>query len=167
MISNVVNMQVGDQAQALNSFFDTLRTDMGKVCYGHKSVVFALEHDAVQTLLVSDHLFRSKNTKTRKEYVNLVQKYEKKLGCDKQGNSRVVVCSSQTQDGSRLKDMTGIAAIMHVTLPGIDDIEESDSNTSSSGDSDYGEMPEELKQGHEEKKQGEIDKDSNSVMDSS
>ena len=55
--------------------------------------------------------------------------------------------------------MTGIAAIMHVTLPGIDDIEESDSQTSSSGDSDYGEMPEELKQGFEEEKkqQSEID----------
>ena len=40
--------------------------------------------------------------------------------------------------------MTGIAAVMFVALPGVDDIEEDSSRSdSSSMGSDYGEMPEE------------------------
>jgi len=43
-----------------------LRTEDEKVCYGYKSVLFALDNLAVDTLLISDHLFRAKNVSTRK-----------------------------------------------------------------------------------------------------
>mgnify|MGYP000864595602 CR=1 FL=1 len=62
-------MSCFSESQELEKFFETLRTEDDKVCYGLNSVKFALENMAVDTLLVSDHLFRSKNTGVRREYV--------------------------------------------------------------------------------------------------
>lgn len=42
----------------------------------------------------------------------------------------VVIFSSMTQAGQRLKDLTGIAAVLFYALPGIDDIEEDDADSS-------------------------------------
>lgn len=53
----------------LEAFFENLRKDEGKCCYGFKCVQYALECKAIQTLLISDHLFRSKSTEVRKQYV--------------------------------------------------------------------------------------------------
>jgi stalled ribosome rescue protein Dom34 len=43
--------------------------DPDKVCYGKRSVDYAMENHAVETLLVSDTLFRAKNVATRRLYV--------------------------------------------------------------------------------------------------
>jgi protein pelota len=42
------------------------------VCYGKRSVEFALKNQAVETMLISDKLFRAKNVMVRKSYVALV-----------------------------------------------------------------------------------------------
>ena len=89
-----------------------------------KSTQFALENRAVETLLISDHLFRAKNSEVRKEYVKLAEDAERKNGI------KVVIFSSMTQAGQRLKDLTGVAAVLHYPLPGIDDIEEDSDNSS-------------------------------------
>lgn len=86
--------------------------------------MFALENKAVETLLISDHLFRAKNTAVRKQYVKLAEDAEKKNGI------KVIIFSSMTQAGSRLKDLTGIAGILFYALPGIDDIEEESDHSS-------------------------------------
>jgi protein pelota len=51
--------------------------DADKVCYGYKSVTYALENSAVDTLLISDKLFRAKNISTRKLYVGMVESAER------------------------------------------------------------------------------------------
>jgi protein pelota len=62
-----------NESKHLDEFFETLRTYDDRACYGIKSVKFAFENPgSVKTLLVSDHLFRSKNSNTRKIYVDLV-----------------------------------------------------------------------------------------------
>ena len=45
----------------LDEFFETLRVDFDKVCYGYKTVCAAMDQVAIKNLLISDHLFRSKN----------------------------------------------------------------------------------------------------------
>ena len=100
------------------------------VCYGLNTCKFAIDNQAVATLLISDHLFRSKNINTRKEYVKLAETSEK-------NGIKVVIFSSNNPTGNRLKDMTGVAGILRFNLPGLDDVDEIDSNSdSSSAESD-------------------------------
>ena len=57
----IENLTCFSEGKHLDEFFETLRTTDDKACYGIKSVEFALGNLAVETLLVSDHLFRAKN----------------------------------------------------------------------------------------------------------
>jgi protein pelota len=47
--------------EALEKFFMMLSSDVDRVAYGPKACKYALEADAINTLLVSDQLFRSTN----------------------------------------------------------------------------------------------------------
>eukprot|EP00355_Strombidium_rassoulzadegani_P007744 CAMPEP_0168616074 /NCGR_PEP_ID=MMETSP0449_2-20121227/4840_1 /TAXON_ID=1082188 /ORGANISM="Strombidium rassoulzadegani, Strain ras09" /LENGTH=303 /DNA_ID=CAMNT_0008656849 /DNA_START=336 /DNA_END=1244 /DNA_ORIENTATION=+ len=105
------------ESQVLDQFFEELRTTENKVCYGLNSVKYAMENMAVEKLLISDHLFRSKNNMTRKMYVQLSESAERQ-GVD------VVIFGSLSPSGERLKQMTGVAAILRFELPGLDDVEE-------------------------------------------
>lgn len=125
MKSQITNMHCMQEATHLDKFFETLRTQDGKVSYGLKSTLYALENQAIDTLLISDHLFRSKSNATRKLYVDLAEKAERNHGI------KVVIFSSMSPAGQRLKDLTGIAAILFFALPGLDDVEEDDYHSSS------------------------------------
>ena len=78
-----------------------------------------MENNAVDTLLISDKLFRAKNLVTRRAYVQLVEKAEK------HGISTMIF-SSMNPSGERLDNLSGVAALLRYALPGIDDIEEDD-----------------------------------------
>lgn len=71
-------------------------------------------------MLISDNLFRAKNTLTRKTYVELAETSEKKYGVN------TVIIGTMSPAGERLKLMTGVAAILRFPLPGIDEISEDD-----------------------------------------
>lgn len=79
---------------------------------------------AVETLLISDKLFRSKDIEKRKYYVRL---HDRGL---KEG-LKVVVFSSMSPSGIRLSNMTGIAAILRFVLPGLDDISDDEGSLDS------------------------------------
>ncbi|CAN7071990.1 unnamed protein product [Brassica oleracea var. botrytis] len=74
---NVMNMikdaKAGKEVKALNDFFTMLSNDPARACYGPKHVEVAHERMAVQTLLITDELFRNSDVKTRKKYVDLVE----------------------------------------------------------------------------------------------
>jgi protein pelota len=55
----------------LEKYFEILATCEDKVTYGPKSVSIALEQNTVETLLISDKLFRAKNVEQRKYYVKM------------------------------------------------------------------------------------------------
>ena len=118
----------GEQA-LLDEFFTILRTDFDKVCYGYKTVSAAIEQVAVKNLMISDHLFRSRNISVRKQYVAIAESAEK-------NGIKVSIFGSQNPSGQRLKDMTGIAAILKFALPELEDIEEDESNSSDDGQSE-------------------------------
>jgi protein pelota len=103
----------------LDKFFEALAVDPDKVCYGKRSVDFAMQNNAIETLLVSDKLFRAKNLSTRKLYVQMVESAER------QGITTMIF-SSMNPSGERLDNLSGVAALLRYSLPGIDDIEEDD-----------------------------------------
>lgn len=51
-----------------------MNNDSARAVYGYTHVCLALEQLAIDTLMVSDVLFRSRNIEQRKKYVKLVEK---------------------------------------------------------------------------------------------
>ena len=112
-------MSCASETAVLDKFFETLAMCEDKCTYGPKSVECALREMAVETLLVSDKLFRNKNIEMRKFYVGL---HDKAL----RDGLNVVVFGSMSPSGIRLNNLTGIAAILRFTLPQLDDMVEPD-----------------------------------------
>ncbi|KAI3976673.1 hypothetical protein MKX01_008531 [Papaver californicum] len=77
---NVMNMikdtKAAQEVRALKEFFNMLSNDPDRACYGPKHVEVAHERMAVQTLLITDDLFRNSNTATRQQYVESVNSVE-------------------------------------------------------------------------------------------
>ncbi|GKA62563.1 protein PELOTA 1 [Tanacetum coccineum] len=110
--------EVLDAPTVMNQIKDTkaAQEDPHRACYGPKHVEVAHERMAVQTLLVTDELFRSADIATRQRYVNLVYTVK-----DSGGTAHVF--SSMHVSGEQLAQLTGIAAILRFPLPDLDDIE--------------------------------------------
>ena len=120
MMNQKINqMSCASETAVLDKFFETLAMCEDKCTYGPKSVECALREMAVETLLVSDKLFRSKNIEMRKFYVGL---HDKAL----RDGINVVIFGSMSPSGIRLNNLTGIAAILRFTLPQLDDMVEPD-----------------------------------------
>ncbi|CAO2821355.1 unnamed protein product [Amaranthus hypochondriacus] len=117
---NVMNMikdtKAAQEVRALEEFFSMLSNDPARACYGPKHVEVAHERMAIQTLLITDELFRSADVSSRKKYVNFVDSV-KASG----GNTHIF--SSMHVSGEQLAQLTGIAAILRFPLPDLDDIE--------------------------------------------
>lgn len=106
------------EVNTLNKFFEILRTNADQAVYSLKYVLYCLEESTVETLLISDSLFRSNDLKDRRFYVDLVEK------CQVQRQCKVVIFSSMHVTGKKLDAMTGIAAILRYSIPDLDDLVE-------------------------------------------
>lgn len=73
IMSRMVDTKVAREVDALNKFMRMMEVDPDRAYYGFAHVLKAQEQLAVDTLLVTDQLFRSSNIKTRKEFVSLVE----------------------------------------------------------------------------------------------
>ncbi|KAL1537485.1 CDP-diacylglycerol--glycerol-3-phosphate 3-phosphatidyltransferase [Salvia divinorum] len=117
---NVMNMikdtKAAQEVRGLKDFFAMLSNDPERACYGPKHVEVAHERMAIQTLLITDELFRSSDVATRKRYVSLVDSI-------KASGGTVHIFSSMHVSGEQLAQLTGIAAILRFPLPDLDDIE--------------------------------------------
>ncbi|CAH2077758.1 unnamed protein product, partial [Thlaspi arvense] len=117
---NVMNMikdtKAAKEVKALNDFHTMLTNDPSRACYGPKHVEVAHERMAVQTLLITDELFRNSDVKTRKKYVNLVESV-------KDSGGEAFIFSSMHVSGEQLAQLTGIAALLRFPLPDLEDIE--------------------------------------------
>ena len=67
----ITDLSCAQETQVLDKFFETLAICEDKVTYGPKSVAIALQEMAVEQLLISDKLFRSKDVEKRKMYVKM------------------------------------------------------------------------------------------------
>lgn len=104
------------EVRALEDFYTMLANDSSRAFYGPGHVAAANERLVIQTLLITDELFRSADIPTRRKYVDLVESV-------KAGGGEVYVFSSKHVSGEQLGQLTGIAAILRFPLPDLEDLE--------------------------------------------
>lgn len=109
------------EVKALDAFYQMLKSEPDRAYYGYKHVEKAHEAEAIDVLLISDSLFRSKELKERKKYVNIVDRV-------RENNGTVKIFSSLHVSGEQLMQLTGIAAILRFPMPDIEEDELTDSD---------------------------------------
>lgn len=117
----LIDTKAMSEVKSLDSFYTMLKAEPERAFYGCKHVEMACEAEAIDVLLVTDSLFRSKNLTERKKYVRIVDKV-------KENNGQVRIFSSLHVSGEQLLQLTGIAAILRFPMPEIDQEELSDSD---------------------------------------
>lgn len=120
--SKLVDTKAASEVKALEKFHLLLATEPDRAYYGVKHVEKANEFQAIETLLISDTLFRSNNLQERKRYVDLVDAVRENEG-------EVKIFSSLHTTGEQLDQLTGLAAILRFPVP---QVEEEDLSSSSS-----------------------------------
>jgi len=128
MIKKLGDTKASDQTNLLNEFFKILNVDETRAIYGPIHVQFANNSQAIQTLMITDELFRSKNLKKRQKYVKIVE------DCKNNG-ADIQIFSSLHVSGEQLKQITGIAAILRFPMPELLEIDVSDMENQNDDDS--------------------------------
>jgi len=105
------------EVKALNTFMELMGSQPERAVYGLKHVRMAAAEQAIETLMVCDSLFRSKDIAERRTYVGLVDAVRKH-------GSQVLIFSSMHVSGEQLAQLTGIAAILRYPMHGLDDDDE-------------------------------------------
>ncbi|KAL4714575.1 hypothetical protein ACJJTC_006621 [Scirpophaga incertulas] len=122
VISKISDTKAASEVKLLESFYTMLQLEPSKAFYGKKHVEKANENLAIETLMISDKLFRCQDIQQRKSYVALVDTVRENGG-------DVRIFSSMHVSGEQLDQLTGIAAILRFPMP---ELEDSDAD----GDSD-------------------------------
>mmetsp|Transcript_19236 Transcript_19236/g.31578 ORF Transcript_19236/g.31578 Transcript_19236/m.31578 type:complete len:442 (+) Transcript_19236:37-1362(+) len=117
--SKLADTQAAKEVKVLNKFFRMLNENSERAFYSYKHVLAAQERGAVESLLVTDSLFRSSSIKIRKQYVELVE------ACRESG-AKVYIFSALHSSGEQLSQLSGVAAILRFPLPELDDLEMDD-----------------------------------------
>lgn len=117
--SKLTDTRYARESRALEKFFKTLNDVPEKAYYSYKHVRLATDLGAVQTLLVTDALFRSANIPTRRLYVKLVEDVRAQGG-------EVMVLSSLHISGEQLQQVSGVAAILKFPMEEPEDFEVED-----------------------------------------
>ncbi|CAG0912752.1 unnamed protein product [Notodromas monacha] len=124
LMDPVVTMKLADtkaagEVKSLEAFYVMLKTEPSRAFYGLKHVQKANEAQAIETLMVSDSLFRAQEVGKRKIYVDLVDSVR-----DNGGD--VKIFSSLHVSGEQLDQLTGVAAILRFPMPDLEEEEISD-----------------------------------------
>jgi protein pelota len=117
VLKQLTETKVAKEVEILNTFMKTLNDDPDRAHYGYQHVAAAHQSLAIQSLLVTDSLFRNSNVKLRQQYVQLVEDV-------KQAGGQVYIFSSMHVSGQQLAQVSGVAAILRFPLPDLDELEE-------------------------------------------
>ncbi|XP_012285061.1 protein pelota [Orussus abietinus] len=121
VVNRISDTKATGEVRALELFSTMLQTDPDKAFYGKNHVEKACNAQAIETLLISDKLFRCQDVTVRKEYVNLVESVRESGG-------DVKIFSSMHVSGEHLDRLSGVAAILRFPMPELDsEIEGSES----------------------------------------
>nr|CAG4649379.1 EOG090X07BV [Scapholeberis mucronata] len=112
--SRMADTKAMAEVKALENFYSILQTEPSRAFYGLNHVLKANEGQAIDTLLVSDNLFRSQSVDERKKYVALVESVR-----DNGGVARIF--SSLHVSGEQLMQLTGVAAVLRFPMPELED----------------------------------------------
>lgn len=126
VIAKLSDTKAASEVKTLDSFYNMLQNEPNRAFYGLAHVERANEMAAIETLLVTDELFRSRDLAIRKRYVNLVESV-------RDNNGDVKIFSSLHVSGEQLSQLSGVAAILRFPLPDIADelLDEEDSSSDS------------------------------------
>eukprot|EP00536_Pseudo-nitzschia_multiseries_P010197 jgi/Psemu1/25321/gm1.25321_g len=112
----IESTKVMDEVAVLQKFMRMMDVDPDKAYYGYHHVKSASEQMAIDSLLVTDQLFRASSPKVRREYVDLVESVRANGGT-------VYVFSTLHVSGQQLQQVSGVAAILRYPLPDLDELE--------------------------------------------
>lgn len=115
--AQMTETKVAREVEVLGKFMRMMDTDPDRAYYGYDHVAKANEQLAIDSLLVTDELFRASDVKLRKQYVQLVESVRENGG-------QVYVFSSMHVSGQQLQQVSGVAAILRYPLPDLDELEE-------------------------------------------
>ncbi|GJS43559.1 protein PELOTA 1 [Tanacetum coccineum] len=121
----IKDTKAAQEVGALKEFFSMLPKD--RACYGPKHVEVANERMAVQTLLITDELFRSADIASRQRYVNLVKSIEKNGGTTRL--MYFLQSMFRGNNGPHPAIYGTCLAYLPIPLPDLEDISESDVTT--------------------------------------
>mmetsp|Transcript_43661 Transcript_43661/g.102822 ORF Transcript_43661/g.102822 Transcript_43661/m.102822 type:complete len:413 (-) Transcript_43661:473-1711(-) len=105
------------EQKSLADFYKMLDRDSSRTAYGEKHINKAMDIGAIETLLLSDNLFRSEDPQTRKKYVSLVETV-------KDAGGVVRIFSTMHISGQQLERLSGLAAILRFPMDELEDEEE-------------------------------------------
>ncbi|KAL0491322.1 cytoplasmic exosome component Dom34/Pelota [Acrasis kona] len=134
--NRLVDTKAAGEVRSLNDFYQVLNKDSDRAFYGPKHVILANEQGAIDTLLITDELFRSSDILTRKKYVSLVESVQNAGG-------NVKIFSGLHVSGQQLGQLSGVAAILRFPLPHIDQDPEEDTTEEQSSSESESESDEE------------------------
>lgn len=119
--SRLSDTKAAGEVKALDDFYKMLQHEPDRACYGLKHVEKANEAMAIDTLLISDELFRHQDVAARSRHVRLVDSVKENAGT-------VRIFSSLHVSGEQLSQLTGVAAILRFPVPELSDQEEDSSS---------------------------------------
>ncbi|KAA1067536.1 Translation factor pelota [Puccinia graminis f. sp. tritici] len=109
ILNQLKDTKYSKEIQALNKFQKMLEEDVQRALYGEVHVDRAAERAAIGSLLISDSLFRNPDPEKRKKFIKLTESVQ-------QFGGEVLVFSSMHSTGTRLNELTGVAAILTYPL---------------------------------------------------
>lgn len=112
----IANTKAASEVKALDDFFEMLANDPARAFYGPAHVMAAHDLQAIDKLLITDSVFRTKNTAQRKMWVRVTEELAKSGGA-------AHIFSSAHASGEQLEQITGVAAILKFPLPDLADAE--------------------------------------------
>lgn len=110
--AKVTETKLSKEIEVLNRFMRLLDIAPEKAYYGYLHVQKANEELAIDSLLISDELFRSSDVVARKKYVALVESVRERGGT-------VYVFSTMHVSGQQLQQVSGVAAILRYPMPDL------------------------------------------------
>jgi protein pelota len=119
IMARMSDTKVAKEVDVLNKFMRMIDTDADRAYYGYNHIAKAHEQLAIDSLLVTDELFRASDVKTRRQYVELVESVRENGG-------KVYIFSSMHISGQQLQQVSGVAAILRYPLPDLDALDEED-----------------------------------------
>ncbi|XP_022819561.1 protein pelota [Spodoptera litura] len=114
VMAKISDTKAASEVKLLENFYTMLQLEPAKAFYGKKHIERANEALAIETLMISDKLFRCQDIQQRKEYVALVDAVRENGG-------EVRIFSSMHVSGEQLDQLTGIAAVLRFPMPELED----------------------------------------------
>ncbi|XP_027349172.1 protein PELOTA 1-like [Abrus precatorius] len=112
----IKDSKVGIEVRAFRELWDMVCNNSDRACYGPHNVESAHEMRAIETLLITDELYRNADIGIRQRYGGLVKEV-------KEGGGKVLVYSSMHVSAPQLSMLTGVAAILRFPLPHLQDFD--------------------------------------------